>query len=733
MSKIFGGILKFMTPWRRWAGPAAVCAAPAAVEIGGELLRGLQEQDALLRPALAAVALAASAAALARRRGDEAGMFPPLLRAADGGKSAARAPRRQGPGSLAAAETSPRAGIAKKVLIGGSAKRALVGGSAKGGLTGAQSGGLLTESDGKDAEWHYKAGKALLYGTGGEQGKEDAGEYVQKAAGERHPGAMFLLSKLYERGEGGLSKNRKKSVQWCYEAAEAGHRKAQFKCGELYEWGRPPDVPQDGGEAEKWYRCAAKQGHDEAMFALGRLLYMKVVSSEDMTLASPQDLAEAEKWLRRAAEYGNARGEFMLGHMYANGWGMWLDQADAQEWRERRADLNGEDLPPRIGMDGFTDFPSPGILPEETEETKFRTAEELLKGAAAALWPETEESAASASPFDADTMKAALEQLEPEVAELRAAANQGGSQAPSGAEKPKKFQPAMVRRRALAMMLKPRMTRLIARTRDFEMTAAEVRRDMEYSMETRGRPETAAAQLNLAAAIILPEVEAECRVETEKWMCSAAGHGHIKAQYYLGCFYYNNIIAPQDLAAASKWWRSAAEQGHVLAQYELGLMHKPTPERRSPDKGAGGGRVIWSDWMRRAAEQGHFLAQMQLGNMYKNKESPDWRQACVWYSLAVLMTENEPDDEPGRKDAIFNKRYCDDQQPNIKVDKDARRLHEKLLPGLKEWEQDYYELWGPDAKPPAAWWSSSFQAPRLPSEEQAPPAPPPPPPLRPEE
>ena len=114
MRKIFGTILKFMPPWRRWAGPAAVCAAPAAVEIGGELLRGLQEQDALLRPALAAVALAASAAALARRRGDEVGMFPPLLRAADGGKSAASAPRRQGAGSLAAAETSSLRGEARK-------------------------------------------------------------------------------------------------------------------------------------------------------------------------------------------------------------------------------------------------------------------------------------------------------------------------------------------------------------------------------------------------------------------------------------------------------------------------------------------------------------------------------------------------------------------------------------------------------------------------------------------
>ena len=694
-----------MAPWRRWAGPAAVCAAPAAVEIGGELLRGLQEPDALLPPALAAVALAASAAALARRRGDEVGMFPPLLRAADGGKSAASAPRRQGPESLAAAETSPRAGIAKKVLIGGSAKRALVGGSAKGGLTGAQSGGLLTESDGKDAEWHYKAGKALLYGTGGEQGKEDAGEYILIAAEARHPGAMFLLSQLYERGEGGLSKNRKKSVQWCYEAAEAGHRKAQFKCGELYEWGSSPDVPQDGDEAEKWYRCAAKQGHDEAMFALGRLLYRGVLIL--------QNLPEAEKWLRRAAEEGNVRAQFMLGHMYATLGGVWLDQRDAREWRERRADLNGEDLPPRIDRNDSPDFPSPDILPGEAQDAKPKTEEELLKAAAAILSLDIEESEAPA-PDVAEIMKAALELLAPEVAELRAAAGKGGSQAPQGAEQPN--QPAEVRLRALAKLLQPGMRRMVLAKENEWQSAALFREVMEDRMETQGGPQTAVDQLNLAAATILPEVEATCRREAEKWLRSAAEEGHVKSQHYLGCLYYydgvyavhDSAVSSENLATSSEWLRLAAENGHVLAQFDFGLMHKPESGRYSPDKGSGAGTVIWWEWMRRAAEQGHFHAQMQLGDMYKDKENPDWRQACVWYSLAALT---------GDEKAIWDKKYCHQQRKGMQVDKDVERLRKKIKPAVDKWKLEHDELWGAKAKPLTAWWEGSSSPPPGPLKE----------------
>ena len=311
MSKIFGTILKFMPPWRRWAGPAAVCAAPAAVEIGGELLRGLQEQDALLRPALAAVALAASAAALARRRGDEVGMFPPLLRAADGGKSAASAPRRQGAESLAAAETSPRRGIAKKgALIGGSGKKG-------GGLTGARSGDLL-EMIREHPLIIVQAEQGLPYDKHGKRRKKDMD--ALRAAAEGDAAEMYGLSERYKRGIDVTKPNEGLAANLCFFAAVGGHKEAQFKYGKICERDDP-----DSGEAEQWYRRAAEHGQVDAMFALGRLFYWK----ED---ASPEDLAEAEKWLRRAAAYEEARAQFMLGHMYVNNKGVWLSQEDAREW-----------------------------------------------------------------------------------------------------------------------------------------------------------------------------------------------------------------------------------------------------------------------------------------------------------------------------------------------------------------------------------------------------------------
>ena len=540
----------------------------------------------------------------------------------------------------------------------------------------------------------------------GKRSKEDMQTLNNALQGD--PAALFKFSELYEQGAGGFEKNRELAAKLRYYAAEGRHREAQFKYGEMCEWGDLAD--KSNKAAEEWYSRAAKQGSFDGMFALGRLFYMNAASS--------QDLATAEKWLRRAAEGNNTRAQFMLGHMYVNLAGVWLNHADAQEWLDRRADLNGEDLPPRIDMDNFPHFPSPDVLPGETEETEFRTAEELLKGAAAALSSDTEESAAPA-PDVAWTINAALEQLEPELAELRAAANEGGSQAPSGGEKPKKFQSAAVRLRALAKLLKPQMLRMALEKKADWKTAAEFRDMVEDNMAAQGGPKTAAAQLNLAAVTILPEVEAECRVEGEKWLCRAAEQGHAKSQYYLGYLYYfDGVFSPHNLATSSKWLHRAAENGHVLAQFEYGLMHKPTPERRSPGKGSGAGTVIWWDWMRRAAEQGCFHAQMNMGARHKDAKSPDWLEACVWYSLAVLMTEGEPDDEGGRKDAIFNKGYCYEQQSNRQADAKARRLHKKLLPGLEKWKREYDQLWGANAKPPTAWWRSSSW-PQWPSEEMS--------------
>ena len=66
-------------------------------------------------------------------------------------------------------------------------------------------------------------------------------------------------------------------------------------------------VPQDYGEAVRWYRLAAAQGHADAYYSLG----VRYIFGEGV----PQDYAEAVRWFRLAADQGQARAHYNLGVM----------------------------------------------------------------------------------------------------------------------------------------------------------------------------------------------------------------------------------------------------------------------------------------------------------------------------------------------------------------------------------------------------------------------------------
>jgi uncharacterized protein len=58
------------------------------------------------------------------------------------------------------------------------------------------------------------------------------------------------------------------AVKWFRKAADQGNPFAQIKLAEMYSDGR--GVPQDYGEAVKWFRKAADQGNADAQMASGR-------------------------------------------------------------------------------------------------------------------------------------------------------------------------------------------------------------------------------------------------------------------------------------------------------------------------------------------------------------------------------------------------------------------------------------------------------------------------------
>ena len=73
-------------------------------------------------------------------------------------------------------------------------------------------------------------------------------------------------------------------------------------------------VPQDHGEAVKWFRKAAEQGFTQAQNNLGAMY----AGGQGV----PRDGAVAIEWYRLAAAQGFAAGQYNLGGMYANGEGV---------------------------------------------------------------------------------------------------------------------------------------------------------------------------------------------------------------------------------------------------------------------------------------------------------------------------------------------------------------------------------------------------------------------------
>lgn len=150
----------------------------------------------------------------------------------------------------------------------------------------------------------------------------------------------------------------------CRRHAEQGDATAQYNLGSMYYHGK--GVPQNYGEAFRWYDKAASQGDPEAEYALGYMRYHGQGAPQDYTEAIrwykkgasqrdawseeglglayyegngvPRDYAEGFSWFRKAAEHGNARAQFNLGSMYYDGEGVAQDYTKALYWYRKAAD-----------------------------------------------------------------------------------------------------------------------------------------------------------------------------------------------------------------------------------------------------------------------------------------------------------------------------------------------------------------------------------------------------------
>ncbi len=118
----------------------------------------------------------------------------------------------------------------------------------------------------------------------------------RRAAEMGDPQGMYRLGICYKYGEGGLTKDEVKAVEWCQKAAEAGDAEAMCSLGCAYEWGEG-GLTRDEAKAVEWYQKAAEAGNARGMENLGGCY-------EYGTGGLTKDEAKAMEWYRKATEAG---------------------------------------------------------------------------------------------------------------------------------------------------------------------------------------------------------------------------------------------------------------------------------------------------------------------------------------------------------------------------------------------------------------------------------------------
>ena len=159
----------------------------------------------------------------------------------------------------------------------------------------------------------------------------DAITEIRRQAEQGDADAQFSLGVMYDTGEG-VPQDYGEALRWYRLAADQGHAGAQSNLGVMYGTGR--GVPQDDGEALRWYRLAADQGHAGAQSNLG-VMY-------GTGRGVPQDDGEAFRWYRLAADQGHAGAQYNLALMYGTGRGVPQDYVAAHMWANLAADQGHE-------------------------------------------------------------------------------------------------------------------------------------------------------------------------------------------------------------------------------------------------------------------------------------------------------------------------------------------------------------------------------------------------------
>jgi TPR repeat protein len=170
-----------------------------------------------------------------------------------------------------------------------------------------------------DPEAQDELGGMYAAGLGVAQSYPQALEWFRKAAALKNVSAAQNLARFYDNGWG-VPKDPEQALQWYRTAAELGDSHAQGRVG--YLLATAPEPKYD--EAMKWFRKSAEQGHEPAIYWLGRL------HEEGWGVA--KDLENAVKLYREAAVLGDSDAQYRLAVLHREGRGVPHDETQARKW-----------------------------------------------------------------------------------------------------------------------------------------------------------------------------------------------------------------------------------------------------------------------------------------------------------------------------------------------------------------------------------------------------------------
>ena len=178
------------------------------------------------------------------------------------------------------------------------------------------------------AESQYMLSTLYDAGQGVPQDDTEAARWERAAAEQGHVYAQANLSFRYSSA-GDLAG----AFEWCQRAADGVLAWAQYNLGLMYQKGE--GVARSDAEAAHWYRLAAAQGFADAQQRLADLYYLGQGIARNYT--------QAALWYGRAAEQGSARAQFQLGQLYNLGLGVEHDYTQYRYWTRMAAEQGHED------------------------------------------------------------------------------------------------------------------------------------------------------------------------------------------------------------------------------------------------------------------------------------------------------------------------------------------------------------------------------------------------------